>query len=248
MENNFFATNLKYLRTKRGLEQKDISDFLGLKSATSVTNWEKGTNLARAGHLSDLASFFNISLHDLVKTDLTTSENTTLDKIIEISTKLSEPRQHNVYTYAEEQLEEQNNIVEEPPMNVYELFPIRVTEALAAGTGYAYGDNNTETFYTDRDDLKGYDFASLVNGDSMEPFYPDGTVVLIKSGYDNDRGAIYAIDYDGKSYLKKLFDEPDHVRLVSINTKYDDIIINKPFDAYFNIIGKVVDSFTPVKR
>lgn len=71
MQNNFFATNLKFLRTKKGLEQKDISDFLGLKSPTFVTNWEKGTNLARAGHLSELASFFGVSLHDLMNVDLT---------------------------------------------------------------------------------------------------------------------------------------------------------------------------------
>ena len=71
MQNNFFATNLKFLRTKKGLEQKDISDFLGLKSPTSVTNWEKGTNLARAGHLSELASFFGVYLHDLMNVDLT---------------------------------------------------------------------------------------------------------------------------------------------------------------------------------
>ena len=71
MQNNFFATNLKFLRTKKGLEQIDISDFLGLKSTTYVTNWEKGTNLARAGHLSELASFFGVSLHDLMNVDLT---------------------------------------------------------------------------------------------------------------------------------------------------------------------------------
>ena len=71
MQNNFFATNLKFLRTKKGLEQKDISDFLDLKSPTSVTNWEKGTSLARAGHLSELASFFGVSLHDLMNVDLT---------------------------------------------------------------------------------------------------------------------------------------------------------------------------------
>lgn len=71
MQNNFFATNLKFLRTKKGLEQKNISDFLGLKSPTSVTNWEKGTNLARAGYLSELASFFGVSLHDLMNVDLT---------------------------------------------------------------------------------------------------------------------------------------------------------------------------------
>lgn len=70
MERNFFASNLKYLRTKRGLEQKDISEMLGLKSPTSVTNWEKGTNMARAGHLNDLANYFDVSLHDLVNNDL----------------------------------------------------------------------------------------------------------------------------------------------------------------------------------
>lgn len=70
MERNFFASNLKYLRTKRGLEQKDISEMLGLKSPISVTNWEKGTNMARAGHLNDLANFFDVSLHDLVNNDL----------------------------------------------------------------------------------------------------------------------------------------------------------------------------------
>ena len=31
----------------------------------------KGTNLARAGHLSELASFFGVSLHDLMNVDLT---------------------------------------------------------------------------------------------------------------------------------------------------------------------------------
>ena len=54
MKKKFFASNLKWLRTRKGLEQKDISEFLGLKSPTSVTNWEQGTNLPRAGRLYDL--------------------------------------------------------------------------------------------------------------------------------------------------------------------------------------------------
>lgn len=70
MINNYFSSNLKYLRTKRGLEQRDISEMLGLKSPTSVTNWEKGTNMARTGHLNDLANYFGVSLHELVNEDL----------------------------------------------------------------------------------------------------------------------------------------------------------------------------------
>ena len=103
MKNNYFASNLKLLRTRRGLEQKDISDFLGLKSPTSVTNWEKGSNLARAGHLSDLATFFGVSLHDLVQEDLSkpklTKQNNNSD-ISTIYTQLTHLRQERVYNYA----------------------------------------------------------------------------------------------------------------------------------------------------
>lgn len=84
MDNNYFATNLRYLRTKRGLEQRDISEMLGLKSPTSVTNWETGTNMAKTGHLNDLANFFGVSLHDIVNTDLTEEKEITGKNIIRI--------------------------------------------------------------------------------------------------------------------------------------------------------------------
>lgn len=72
---------------------------------------------------------------------------------------------------------------------------------------------------------------------------------MIKLGYDNVYGGIYAVDYDGKSYLKKVFFESDRIRLVSINKKYPDIYIEFPLgDTYLNIIGRVVGSFTPVKK
>lgn len=75
MNDNYFATNLKFLRVKKGLEQRDISEMLGLKSPTSVTNWEKGTNMAKTGHLNDLATYFNVTLHDLVNVDLTKNDD-----------------------------------------------------------------------------------------------------------------------------------------------------------------------------
>lgn len=70
MKPNFFSKNLRYLRAKRGLEQRDISELLNLKSPTSVTNWEKGNNMARSGHLNDLANFFGVNMDDLVNKDL----------------------------------------------------------------------------------------------------------------------------------------------------------------------------------
>lgn len=132
---------------------------------------------------------------------------------------------------------------------IHETTPVYVTEKAAAGFGYSYGNNETAPYYTYRSDLHQYDFATLVNGDSMEPKFMDGDVVLVKSGYDNVNGDVYVIDYNGKSYVKKLYNDGDRFRLVSINKKYDNIIIDIPIDGdiYFNIVGKVVDSFTPVK-
>ena len=128
------------------------------------------------------------------------------------------------------------------------LYEVTVTEKAAAGVGYVYGNNETAPYYTDRVSLQPHDFATLVIGDSMEPVYKDGDVALIKSGYDNVNGGIYLIDYDGKSYIKKLYNDGDRFRLVSINRDYDTIIIEIPpgDSIYFNIIGKVVDSFTPI--
>lgn len=73
------------------------------------------------------------------------------------------------------------------------LYSYKVFEKLSAGTGYSYfGDGNYDTvFYDEQLD---HDFASWVFGDSMEPTYLNGEVVLIKqTGFDYD-GAIYAVD------------------------------------------------------
>lgn len=121
-------------------------------------------------------------------------------------------------------------------------------ENVSAGTGYTYGDNETFQCYTDRSEFKLYDFATRIKGDSMEPQFKDGDIILVKSGYDNVNGGIYVIDYAGESYVKKLYNDGDRFRLVSINRTYENIIIDIPTgdDVFFNIVGKVVDSFTPL--
>ncbi len=36
----YFKTNLKYLRNKNGIEQLELANMLGLKSASAVSEWE----------------------------------------------------------------------------------------------------------------------------------------------------------------------------------------------------------------
>lgn len=126
-----------------------------------------------------------------------------------------------------------------------ELVEYRVFEKLSAGTGATYWEErNYDTVYFDQE--IDHDLASWIYGDSMEPKYLSGEVALIKAtGFDYD-GAIYAVDWDGQSYIKKVYKEKDGLRLVSLNSKYQDKFA--PFTEEPRIIGKVVGHFMPMER
>lgn len=167
-------------------------------------------------------------------------------ELLNLYSKLNTGNKIKTLKYIHDQLQEQNNVAR----NKKQYREIKVTEKLAAGRGYSYSENNDFTYVkTDRDDLANYNLASFVTGDSMYPAYEEGDVVLIQQGYDNCQGAVYAIDYDGKSFLKKVYFEGNRFRLVSINENYSDIYISLPIedDTYLNIVGRVVDKFKPVE-
>lgn len=239
MKKKFFASNLKLLRTRKGLEQKDISEFLGLKSPTSVTNWEQGTNLPRAGRLSDLAVFFNVSLQDLIETDLSSVDNTR--NITIIYEQLNSDRKERVYNFATEQLNEQNNVVNiddyiEEETDWYE---VKFYGSISAGTGLYLDDEQVETInFSSNMVPKGTDFCLKVNGDSMEPMFNNGDYVFIKRETDFRNGTIGAVIVNGEAYLKKIYITDDSIRLVSLNKKYKDIIVSE--DDTLKYVGTVV--------
>ena len=66
----------------------------------------------------------------------------------------------------------------------------------------------------------------------------NGEVVLIKqTGFDYD-GDVYAVDWDGQTYIKKVYREEDGLRLVSLNKRYGDKFA--PYDEDPRIIGKLL--------
>ena len=236
MKNNYFASNLKLLRTRRGLEQKDISDFLGLKSPTSVTNWEKGSNLARAGHLSDLATFFGVSLHDLVQEDLSkpklTKQNNNSD-ISTIYTQLTHPRQERVYDFAVEQLNEQNGIKEEKV-----VYLVRGRQS-AAGSMIHVDDVDVEMGVLPSSIVpNGANELVQITGDSMEPLIKKGSEVYLRYQPTVEDGevAIVRVEDEGVT-CKYLYRDGKNVILKSENPKYEDLIVDAE---KVSVIGKVL--------
>ncbi len=240
-----FSTNLENLMSSRGIDRNKLCSDLGLKY-TTVRDWLKGITYPRIGKIELLADYFGVNKSDLIEDksqeikELKIPTSPLVHKITEKVVKLSTPRKQKVLNYANEQLKEQNNkviTIEE------ELFEYRVFEKLAAGNGYSYfNDGNYDTVFYNKD--LDHDFASWVFGDSMEPNFKNGEVVLIKeTGFDYD-GAVYAVDWDGQTYIKKVYREPDGLRLVSLNPKYKDRFA--PYDEDPRIIGKIVGNFMPL--
>ena len=59
------ADNLVWLRRKRGITQEVIADFLGVTKA-SVSKWETGLSMPDIMHLPRLASYYDITIDELV--------------------------------------------------------------------------------------------------------------------------------------------------------------------------------------
>ena len=125
------------------------------------------------------------------------------------------------------------------------LYEYHVYEKMSAGIGATvYDDRNYDTVYFGEE--LAHDFASWVSGDSMEPKYQDGSVALIReTGFDYD-GAVYAVVCNNQTYIKRVFREEEGLRLVSINPRYDDILIS--YDEDPRVVGIIVGNFIPLKE
>ena len=236
---------IKQRRKDLKMSADELATSVGVSRST-IFRYEKG-DIEKVGPdvLKKIADKLNVSPADLMGWDDTPVQefkiptSPLVQKITEKAVKLTAPRKQKVLDFTENQLREQSNKV----ISLEEdLFEYKVYEKLSAGSGFSYfNDGNYDTVFYDKD--LDHDFASWVFGDSMEPKFQNGEVVLIKeTGFDYD-GAVYAVDWDGQTYIKKVYRESDGLRLVSLNPKYKDKFA--PFDEDPRIIGKIVGNFMP---
>lgn len=244
---SIIGEKIKHYRLKNGWTQQELGSKLGI-SKNAIGNYEKGIRSPKKDTMFDLASAFKISIDDLFPAvqknipesthSLSDSPDSLTQQINDTVVQLTTTNKKIVLRTSEELLEGQRREVNE------KLFEYHVFEKLSAGTGYSYTEErNYDIVYFDKNLT--HDLASWVYGDSMEPDYPNGSVALIKdTGWDYD-GAIYAVDWDGQSYVKKVYKEKNGLRLVSLNNKYADKFA--PFSEDPRIIGKVVGNFIPLE-
>lgn len=223
-----FDKNLKYLRSKFGMEQIELAHKLGKKSSSSISEWEKGKYTPKIKTLAEIANIFNVDLDDMMNRDLAIIELTTENKISNVVQKLKEERQAKVLKFSEYQLEEQVNELKES--NVHYLLDYG---AVSAGTGeFLQEENPVEVEYIG--EVPQHDFTVTVNGASMEPVLQHGERLFITATSAARVGQIVIASVNGEAFVKKLGQD----RLISLNKDYKDIEIDEHGEA--KIIGIVV--------
>lgn len=220
----FLSSKLVSRREALGLSQSELARRVGI-NRSSISNWEKGKSQPNQKHLYLIAEILDVSV------EYFESEH----EIVEVFLQLDEQSQQKVLEFSKAQLSDQQT-----------LYPYKVYHKLSAGTGTFVPDDYQYEYDTVFFDRKiNYDIASWISGDSMEPQYLNGSVALIKgTGFDYN-GAIYAIVWEGETYIKKVYEEQEGYRLVSLNKKYPDRVA--PYDQDVKIVGKVVGNFVPME-
>lgn len=79
---NFFSTNLKFIREQKGLSQNKLASMVGVNQ-TTIARWESQEIAPSIDNVEDVANVLNISLPDLIATDLRLIQPNTEQKEID---------------------------------------------------------------------------------------------------------------------------------------------------------------------
>lgn len=226
-----FNNRLKQAMEYRNVKPAELSKLTNI-GKSSISQWLAGKYSAKQDKIFVIAKALNVNPSWLIGANVPMSNETLPDKIFNLSSKLDEERQTNVYNYTEQQYHEQNKIIQMPFKNEVKLYG-----AVSAGTGEYLLDNEPEL--VDYDGIvPEHDFAVIVNGESMLPLFENGQIIFVKKTTEVRSGQVVIANYDQQAYVKKYVNDENGIRLVSLNKKYEDMPINEGHE--MSIFGVVV--------
>jgi len=223
-------------------EQRELTTYLGLKSV-AFSEWKSGKSKSYKKYLIEIADFFNVSLDYLVygkeKSSPTFELNADEHELLQYFKKLSDKSKGIVLGRAEQLAELEAPAVNEPEQVEEPTIQIKHSYyRVSAGTGFELdeGDNWETIEIPDTPDARRADFAITIKGNSMEPIYFDGDIVLVKQQPAVELGEIGIFDIEDNGYIKKYGGD----RLISLNAEYDDIILSDYDEERIHCFGKVI--------
>ena len=230
---------IRHYREKLGMEQKALAAMVGV-TANAVSNWERGRARPDVNLLPDICEALQITLYQLYGLDDPSVKYTAVeDTFIENYRQLTPGHQYALRAMAQNLLQVQQA---EGCREIHKL--TRFEHQLAAGIGdpSEFEDSGTPIYVYDDSLTCRADCVFTVNGDSMEPDYPDGCMVLVKRISDSGElrsGDIGAFMIDNETYIKEY--RPDGLH--SLNPAYPVMRFSDEDSVY--LIGRVMGVLSP---
>lgn len=216
-------------------DQKELTTYLHL-NAVAFSEWKSGKSKSYRKYLIEIAEFFGVSLDYLVygkeknspEVELTPDEQ----RLLTYYKKLSDIDKGIVIGRAEQLAESNKTPFEQPKKTIfieYYFLPA------SAGTGVYLDGCDREMIEVEETPITlAANFALKVSGDSMEPQFHDGDIVLVKSQPTVDEGDIGIFIVNNEGFIKKFGGD----QLISLNPKYENIPMHETDSIYCK--GKVI--------
>lgn len=229
---------VRHYRTLRKIEQKELARQLNI-TPNSVSNWECGRSRPDVSLLPELCRVLEITPFELMGMHnpavYSEHERQHMDKY----RKLAGRDRYLVDNMMDSML------VMREAENAPKLIRLPYFEKpLAAGIGdpTEFEGLSEEIYLYETDEYRRADYVFRVNGDSMEPDYRSGDLVLVErvpSGLTLQEGEIGAFIVGNEMYIKEYRADGLH----SLNKKYD--VLKFDADQAVYLIGKVLTVLDP---
>lgn len=230
---------IRYYRELMGMEQKELARLLGI-TGNSISNWEKGRSRPDINLIPRICEILHATLYELYGMEDPTITLTAGEQMhIDTYRQLTKGHQYAADRLADTLLNVQ--IAETcPDISQLQFFE----RSLAAGIGdpTEFDDEGTPIFlYTDQINTRA-DCVFSVNGDSMEPEYHNGDLVLVEripDAPDLTEGETGAFIVGNETYIKNFGSDGLH----SLNPKYAVMKFSDEEAVY--LIGRVLGLLDP---
>lgn len=236
--------NLKLLREQKKITKKQVADAIGVTERAYIT-YEYGQRDVSTETLQKLADFYHVSTDYLLgrpdaaepvdpisQIDIDDKEKAALSKWVALDAKkrrmVLDVMADIVHSYESAQRQA-----------IVHTFPIQISmHKVSAGTGYDLEDGDAwKTIdIADTETARNADFGLEVEGDSMEPKYHNGDIILIEKTPAVDVGDDCVYMINGAGYVKQYGGD----RLISLNKDYDDIYFHDYDYDSIHCVGKVI--------
>lgn len=230
--------NINQIKKSKKITNETISEKSGIALGTINKLFAGNTSDPKISTIIQLASAFDCSIDELVYGEITPNKEE--QDLVEKYRKLDEKGKNTVIYILNNEYERSKS------SQNYEFFHVDTSNfiklklfdiAVSAGTGsYLSSDDYSIINVSNSPLTKKADYAVRVYGDSMNPKYENGDLLLVSTKEEIHTGDLGIFLLDGESYFKKL----SPTSLVSLNPKYKEIDIrNKVLIPLGKVIGKL---------